>query len=792
MKVPVRWLADYVDIDVSEEGIERLAERLTLAGLEVEEVTKTGTLQGVIVGRVLAVRPHPNADRLQLCDVQVGENEESLEIVCGAPNVVADALVPVALDGAVLAGGFRIEKRKVRGVVSNGMICSKTELGLEDQSDGIWIFEPELGLELGQDLTALLEFDDAIFDFKVASNRPDCASVYGVAREVAAIYDLPLKPLDLSIEETDEPTGGRVAIEIENPSDTPRYAARAFDGVRIGPSPLRIQHRLLKAGMRPRGNVIDATNYVMLELGQPLHPFDAEDIGRTITIRRGRRGEIFRTLDDVDRELSEETLLITDERGAIALAGVMGGERGEIQPTTNRVLLEIASFHSNAVRKSSRAVGLRTEASQRFERGLDPEGVSLAADRTAHWIQKLTGCQVLRGLADAYPTPSEAREIRFRPHRVPDLLGISPSVDEIVGIFRRLDIEATPEGDDIYTKIPFHRPDLQREVDLIEEVGRIYGYDRFPSASPVMALRIGRKDRIERGKDRIRETLVSAGMYEILTDGFDKRDWRVAIGLPNDDLITVRNPMAATQNALRPSLLPGVLGVVESNLSVGVQGGMVFELGRVFSQQEGERDHLAGAFFGRTPRARHGKDSVDLPLARGVLDRLFDALLLEDVAVDSTSIPPYLHPGRSARFVRDGSILGLLGEIAPHLVDRFPTPAQVYLFEFALEPLLNAFETPIRYADVPKHPASRRDLSLTAPSGLPESQIRAAIASEPTLESILLYDLYEGKQVGEGRKSLTYEVAFRHPERTLTDADVHEAAARIEKRLGTLDVHLRS
>jgi phenylalanyl-tRNA synthetase beta chain len=790
MKVPMRWVADYVDLDVSHDSMERLARRLTLAGLEVEEAEETGPLARVVVGRVTAVRPHPNADKLVLCTVDT--QGRSVEVVCGASNVVENALVPLALVGASLPIGLAIEKRDVRGVVSDGMICSKEELRLEETSEGIWILDPALGLNPGDDLAEHLEFDDVIFDFKVASNRPDCASVYGVAREVAAVLDLPLKPLAIELDEADEPAADAVRIVIENPDDTPRYAARVMDGIKISPAPLRMQHRLLKAGMRPLSNVVDATNYVMLELGQPLHPFDADDIGAVITIRRAKDGEVFRTLDGVDRTLSPEALMITDENGGIALAGMMGGERGEIESTTDRLLLEIASFNSYSVRQSSRSVGLRTEASQRFERGLDPDGVGLAADRAAHWIQRLTGCRLLKGLADAYPKPSEPRSIRLRPPRVGGLLGIEVPAEEMVDILRRLDIEASAADGEIVARIPSFRPDLEREVDLIEEIGRIYGYDRFPSAAPRMQLRVGRKERIELGKDRIREALVGQGLYEVLTDGFDRTGWREALGRTEEELVRVRNPMAATQNALRVSLLPGILGVVETNLNVGVDGGMVFELGRVFTMSAGERESLAGAVFGRTRRPLAGKETVDLSLGKGILEGLFRALRLDGVTVEQGESGGFLHPGRSARFLLDGRRIGVLGELAPALADRLSVRTPVLLFEFDASDLLGRFQDVTEFAELPSLPASKRDLSLTAPLGLAEGAIREAIRAEPSLESILLYDLYEGEQVGQGRKSLTYEVTFRAPDRTLTDEDVSESMSRIESRLRNLDVHLRA
>ncbi|MEI6171633.1 MAG: phenylalanine--tRNA ligase subunit beta, partial [bacterium] len=686
----------------------------------------------------------------------------------------------------------RIERRKVRGKVSNGMICSRAELGLEDHSEGIWIFDPRLGLTVGTDMASVLEHDDFILDIKITSNRPDCASVVGVAREVAAILDRPLRPLDVSVREDAVRAAARVSVSIESAHDTPRYAARLMEDVRVGPSPLRIQHRLLKAGMRPVSNVVDATNLTMLEVGQPLHPFDADRIEGTIGVRRAKPGEVFRTLDGTDRTLDERALLITDQDRPIALAGIMGGAASEITEETKRVLVEIAVFHNDTIRQSSRALGLRSEASQRFERGLDPDSVPFAAARAAHWMQTLSGCRVLAGLADAYPAPAAPRTLELRPARAQELLGIDVDADQVVSLLRRLQIGARVKKGLVMVDVPSFRRDLEREADLVEEVGRIHGYDRLTSKAPRSPLRIGRKDATERGNDRVRELLVGLGMDEILTDGFDKRTWREALGMSADDLVTVRNPMAATQAALRGSLLPGVLAVVETNLSRGVDGGMVFEVGRVFSASHGERDALGGAFFGRTGLALSGKERVSLALARGLLDRLVDGLRLDGVTVAADRSRPYLHPGRSARFVRGGAILGFLGELHPELVERFAVPTNVYLFEFELLPLLVGLAAPVRYQPLPILPAAKRDLSMLTPADLDEARVRAVLSAEPEVESVLLYDVYTGEQVGAGRRSLTYEISLRALDRTLTDTEIAVVIERIAQRLGELDVHLRA
>ena len=790
MKVPCRWLAEYVDIDVTEDAVLSLAERLTLAGLEVEGITRIERPEGTVVGKVLAHRPHPDSDHLTLCQVDLGDREA--EIVCGADNVTAGAKVPVVLPGGVLPGGFKITRRKVRGVMSEGMICSKAELGLEDKSPGIWNFDPALDLPLGADLGELLEYDDYVLDIKVTSNRPDCAGIYGIAREVATVLGKDLRPLELEFTESDPPAGESFFVVIDDPRDTPRYTARLMSGVQIGEAPLVMQHRLIKAGMRPLSNVVDVTNYVMLELGYPLHPFDADLLGEEIRVRRATPGEVFRTLDGVDRTLTDEVLMIADENGGLAVAGIMGGERSEISQGTSRVLLEAAAFDPVRIRRSSRAIGLRTEASQRFERGVDPEGVPRATARAVHLIQKLTGCIVHRGLIDAYPSPRRPWTVRLRPERASALLGIEVEKDWIVETFARLGIEVEEEdGDALVARIPTFRTDLTREADLIEEIGRIYGYDRFPAVPPRAVLHMGRKDRLEAYKDRAREVLTGLGVNEVVTDGFAKSEWRAALDLPDDGLVRLRNPMAADQRMLRDRLIPGLLAVVRTNLNRGVVGGMIFETGRVFSR-EGERDSLAGAFFGRTGIPLRGKEEIDILAVKGILTDLLSGLGIDGARIVTDDPPRFFHPGRGGRIRIGKDEIGIFGELSPTIAADRLDGVRTILFELDLVKTFARKRGTPEFVPLPRYPASKRDLSLLVPEELPEEEVRAAIAAEKRVEGILLYDLYQGDQVTPGYKSLTYELTLRAPDRTLTDEEVGKAMARIERRLARLGVKLRA
>lgn len=789
MKVPSRWLAEYVDIDVTERSVQQLANQLTLAGIEVEGIIPTGALRGAVVGRVVSHRPHPNSDHLVLCVVDTGTGQA--QIICGALNVVDGATVPVIMVGGKLPDGLVIEERKIRGITSQGMICSRTELGLEEHSAGIWNFDPRLNLSLGVDLAELLEFEDYILDISVTSNRPDCLGIYGIAREVAAITGKELHPPLLTFDESSPPTGEQFSVEVEDAADTPRYTASLMSNVTVGSAPPLMQHRLSKAGMRPLANIIDVTNYVMLELGHPLHAFDADLVKDKIIVRHAKKGDSFCTLDKVERKLGPEILMISDPVGDLAIAGVMGGERSEIRKETTNVLLEAATFSPAIIRKTTRFLGLRSEASQRFERGVDPESVPIAAKRVAHLLQKMTGCCVHRGMVDVYPRKRALRTLTLRPSYITSLLGIEIKHAEMAEILTRLGMKVSKKGDNLLAQVPSFRPDLNREVDLIEEIGRIYGYNRLPSTPPETTLQIGKKPPMELYKDQIRAILTGLGLDEAVTDGFDKRQYREALALPVENLVEIKNPMTVGQRALRGSLLPGLLSVVETNLKRGIAGGMLFEVGRVFSKPRNEHESLAGLLFGRTALPLSGRRNIDLLAAKGVIQNLLASLNVGEPRFLTNDIPTFLHPGRAARITLAGEEMGLLGELAPTVCDDLSSSATLILFEIDIDKLQRLGRTKHLFTPPGRFPASKRDLSLLAPIKLPEEKIRQAITSEKLIDSVLLYDLYQGEQVSEHEKSLTYEISLRAGDHTLTDQEVDRSVHRIMKRLAKLDARLR-
>lgn len=775
MRVSLRWIAEYTDLpEISEE----LFERLTLAGLEVEEA-RTLSAQGVRVGQILEVESHPHTQNLKVCQVQVGR--EVYTTVCAAPNVARGLLVPYALPGAELPGGV-VEETIIRGVKSAGVILSREELGLEEKSSGIW--ELPQGTPLGADVAELLELPDTLVDLKITSNRPDLLGIYGLARECSALFRTNLREISLAFPEEEADAEDLVSLVVESGEDCPRYVARVIRGISHGPSPLLIASRVLKCGMRPISLVVDLTNYVMLELGHPLHAFDQEKLeGKQVIVRRAKAGECLRTLDGVDRALSPEILVIADAKKPVAVAGIMGGEGSEVNESTRDVLLEAAAFSPARVRRGSRALGLRTEASLRFERGLSPEGVDLASRRFCALLARFRGGRIARGKVDVYLKRQAQRTVFLRKARIPGFLGVDIPADQVAIGLSRQGMQLLDRGEDWEVVIPPFRLDLTREEDLLEEVARLSGYDRIPEAAPAVSPRVGRKDSEEEFADEVRKILVGLGLCEAYTFPL----------VPQDEAgVLLRNPMAQGQEGLRKSLLPGLLSAVEANLNAQVAGVALFEVGKVFFTEDGqpkEEYRLGIVLCGRPPLPLSGKGTYGPAELKGVVDALLSALRIAGAEVVGNS-EERLHPFRQARLRWRGEDLGILGEVNPAHLD-FPGERRVFYAELRL-PVLRAAARPMEYRPLPRFPASKRDLSLLVPEELAEAVVRGRILAEPLVESAFLYDRYQGPGVPEGCVSLTYEIAFRHGERTLSAEEVEAAVQRILAALAPLGVRLRS
>ena len=807
MKVPLSWLAEFIDLPTSDPAM--LAAVLGSLGHEVEGwETISPSFTGVVVGRVDTVTQHPDADRVRLTQVDDGTGE-LVEVVCGAWNFEAGAVVAFARVGARLnprGEPMEIGERAVRGVVSHGMICSASELGLGEDHTGILVLD-RLGVagpdDVGLDLEAVLPLSDVVLDITITPNRPDAMSVLGIARELGAYYELPVRHPDTTVEETGAEI--TVGVGVEDPVGCPRFVARQVSGITIAPSPLPMQLRLRAAGIRPISNVVDVSNYVMVEMGHPIHTFDLERIaeGRLI-IRRARAGEQLRTLDGVDRELLTEDIVVADPSGAVALAGVMGGESTEVSETTSQVLVEAANWDPASVLATAHRLGLRSEASARFERGVDPELSGAAAARAAALVASLGGGQVHKGAVDVYPAPAEKRRVELPLSEVERLLG--PGLDEttVSQLLTRLGFEVTAtQAGSLEVLVPTRRPDVTRPVDLIEEVARLYGYDRIPSR-----VRMGPDGTIapEQRADRaVREAMVGAGYSEAQSMSFfapeDLDLLRLPVDDPGRDAISVSNPLREEESLLRTTLLPGLLRAASGNLDRGRRDVALFEIGKVFHPTPSafdpllpeQPDHLAFVSVGErgNPGILGARREVDGYEATALV-RLLGEVRGLDLRVYPGEKPPF-HPGRSGMVLLDKEIIGWVGELHPGVSRDFGLSGRVAAGELDLAPLL-AVGGVWRLRAVSAFPPVKLDLAFdVGPEVLTADLLdRLGDAVGDVLEATEVFDVFVGPGMEEGRRSIAVRLTLRASDRTLRDEDVtpllREAVATVE---GNLDVRLR-
>jgi phenylalanyl-tRNA synthetase beta chain len=791
MKVVLSWLREMCPTDLS---AEELADRLTPQGVKVEAIVRPwDRLKGVVVARVLEVRDHPNSDKLCLARVDHGSGQR--EVVVGVRNMKAGDLAPLAGPGATVpALDQPLEARKIRGVVSEGMLCSPWELGLSTAHTGILILPKDA--PLGADFKQAFELDDAVLDIEVKSNRPDLLSVAGVAREAAAATGVPFGYPDSAIPEGDEKAADVASVEIRDLERCPRYLSRIIRTLRIDSSPVQVQARLTASGMRPISNVVDATNYVMLELGQPLHPFDLAYLeGPGIVVRRAGDGERLTTLDDVERVLSADDLLIADLGRAVAIAGVMGSAVAEVSEDTTDVLLESAYFERHGVARTSHRMGLETEASRRFERGTNPEGVPRAADRAARLMHDWAGGSVLAGVVEAGDAPPR-RRLTVRPERASLLLGLPVTRDEVHHALERLSMTASDGDGAVEVEIPPYRPDLEREEDLIEEVARIQGYDRIVSTLPGVRQTGGFQPSYA-FRRRARDALVRAGLREAVSLSFASEDDLKLMGHAVDEAVRVANPLAAEEEFLRTSLLPGLLRAVQYNRSRQVRGVALFEVGRTFArgQPVEERDRLAVAFSGQASEGYpEPPRSFDLLDAKGSLETLLELLAVEEWSLGD-ALPSPFHPARSAVVLIGQRRVGVIGEIHPAVAAQWDLPARTAVAELDAGVLAEYVSRRVAYAEIPRFPPIHRDLAFTVPEGTPVGAMRAAIVElgEGLVERVVLFDVFAGPPVPEGKKSVAFSLDLRASERTLTDEEAETAVRAIAAGLrGRFGAELRT
>ncbi|MDQ0161121.1 phenylalanine--tRNA ligase subunit beta [Aeribacillus alveayuensis] len=790
MFVSYKWLCEYVDL--SGISAEELAEKITKSGIEVEsvEVLNKG-MKDVVIGHVLKKEQHPNADKLNKCLVDIGE-EEPVQIICGAPNVDQGQKVAVAKVGAILPGNFKIKKAKLRGEESNGMICSLQELGIEGKlvpkefADGIFVFPNDV--EVGQDAIQQLNLDDQVLELGLTPNRSDCLSMIGVAHEVAAILNRNVKLPDPSFKTSDEKASDYISIKVEVIKDNPLYAARLIKNVKIAPSPLWMQSRLMAAGIRPHNNVVDITNYVLLEYGQPLHAFDYDRIGsKQILVRRANDGEQIVTLDDQKRELTNGHLVITNGTEPIALAGVMGGANSEVVNDTTTILLEAAYFNGQTIRKASKDHGLRSEASVRFEKGVDPNRVKMALERAAELISQLAGGEVLEGIVEVNHLEAQPKSINITVERINEVLGTSIEANEMVDIFNRLQFEVVEKEGTLTVTVPTRRGDIAIEEDLIEEVARLYGYDNLPTTLPVAPQTPGKLTIYQEKRRKVRQFLEGAGLYQAITYSLTSEEKAYRFALEKSELTRLALPMSEDRSVLRLSLIPHLLETAKHNRARQMEDVAVYEIGSVFiandeNEKPSEKERLAGVLTGiwQEHLWQGEKKQVDFFVVKGILDGLFDLLGLSGQIVYKQAKRDDMHPGRTAEIYLQEELIGFVGQLHPFVQKEYDL-SETYVFELALAILLNKETAPVVYEPIPRFPSISRDIALVVDRNVSAGELEKAIvkAGGKLLKDVKVFDVYEGEHLEAGKKSVAFSLRYFDPERTLTDEDVMRAHEKV-------------
>lgn len=795
MKASLKWLKDYSDIKLAPK---ELARRLTMAGVEVKDIQTTGsTWNNVVVGEVTALNPHPNADRLRLATVNLGPQQ--VTVVCGAPNISLGQKVPFAFVGAQLIDGHTgkpilLKPAKIRGVLSEGMVCSEKELGISDSHEGIMVLPPEA--PIGMPLRDYL--GDVIFDLDITPNRPDCLSIIGIAREIASLTEQALHLPEIHYEETETPIDSFVSVDIIEPSLCLRYCASLIIGIKIAPSPNWLQYRLSSYGMRPINNVVDVTNYVMLEYGQPLHAFDYHELeGKQIIVRRARNSETITTLDGIERVLSPDTLVIADKEKAVAIAGIMGGLDTEVADKTTSILLESANFNKAIIRQGCHCLNLQSEASIRFDKGLNPDLPLLPLKRATQLLLELAGGKAAKSIIDVYPGKSQPKGILLSAEEVKRLSGLEVPLAKILKVLKSLGFECqhANAASQILVVAPYWRSDISCSADLVEEVVRIIGYDQVPvtrlsSPLPQQESRLSLRVQRSNLKQRLGNILTGCGFQEILTysltslERLQKISPRLKLKVTS---LKVANPMTKEQEYLRTTLRPGLLTTLVHNQRVEEGSIRLFEIGKIFLPQGNElpqeKEMLCAALSG--PEAElswHGnKEQLNFFDAKGVVENLLNQLGLE--ATFGASDDESLLPGRAANIIIGADKVGIVGNLHPKVAQAFELPDAVYLIEMDIEKLLSKTIKVKQYQPIPRFPSITRDIALVIDKQVSYQQVEDVIRSFPLVKKVTLFDFYRGEQIPEGKKSFAIRIVYQSPEHTLTDEEVNRPHQRIVDRL---------
>ena len=814
MKASLQWMNEYVPLDLNRPAQE-LADELTQAGIPVEEVLSMDPgLKKIYTGKIVEITKHPDADKLQVCQVQcVSEDGEEItkQIVTAATNVAVGQIVPVAYHKSRLADGTEIKKGKLRGVVSEGMFCSVAEFGISsdlvrpEEAQGIYIF-PE-GTPIGLDIKEALMLDDTVYEFELTANRADCFSMVGLSREFGIMTNQKALFPVIMVNENGESIEGKASVAIEAHDLCTRFTSRLVTNVTIEPSPLWMQNRLRNSGIRPINNVVDVTNYVMLELGQPMHAYDYDCVAdHTLIARRAKAGETLTTLDGNERELNESMLIIADTKGPIGVAGVMGGLTSEVTDKTTNVLFEAAVFNGPSIRRTSKALGMRSEASGRFERGVNHKYTAYAIDRAAQLLQQICpSCKVSVGVIDVYPEPVEQRTVTFTAEQINDYLGTSIEKDRMVDILTKLEFGITESGDTIEALVPTWRDDVTGMPDIAEEVARIVSYDNIAPTIPVAILSSGGMTPKKALTKEVTHYLAHAGLSQIITFSFMHKDGLTNMMLPEGDnrytAIPILNPISEEFPYMRTTLVPAVIEAAKRNIAQQNKDLWLFETANVYepkalplTEVPHERPMACGIMMGKVTEAawNQAQRDTDFYDVKGVVDGLLAKLGLTQYDIQPSS-ESYYHPGVSAHYTVNGVTIANYGELHPQVVKNFDLSGKVYMFEIDLEAVLSIIVPPFRYQSFSKFPGTSRDLAIVAPVSVTSGDIVALIKEHggEYLESVSIFDVYEGEHIEAGYRSLAYNLQFRSMEGTLNDEDIDGAIQAIIDALATKNCKLR-
>ena len=792
MDLSIRWLKDYVDIgDIS---MRDFSEAMSMSGSKVEGwTTEFEDVKNVVVGQILSVEPHPDSDHLVICQLDVGQ-QEPVQIVTGASNVHVGDMVPAALHKSQLPNGVKITKGKLRGVMSNGMMCSIAELNLTKgdfpyaAEDGIFLLQEDC--QVGQDIASAIGCNDTCVEFEITPNRPDCLSVLGLAREAAVTFGKELKMHTPQVKGCGGDIHDYLSVEVRNPQLCPRYTAKVVKNVKIGPSPRWMRERLRASGVRPIDNIVDITNYVMLEYGQPMHAFDIEYVkDHKIIVRNAVSGETIQTLDGVDRTLSEDMLVIADSEKASAVAGVMGGEHSGINENTHTVVFESACFKGSSVRITAKKLGMRTESSGRFEKGLDAQNCLPAVMRACELVELLGAGEVVDGVIDVDNTNYQPTRIHLDADWTNRFLGTDIPKEQMVKILT--DLQFQMEGDEII--VPSFRSDVEHKADIAEEIARFYGYNNIPTTiakgSPE-----GGYNEYQKFERVVNQNMLAQGMYEIMTYSFVSPKQYDKIRLPKDDpkrqSVVIRNPLGEDTSIMRTNAIPSMMDILSKNYNNRNGAVSLYEIGNEYIPVEGELlpDEVPNLVLGM-----YGDDK-DFFTLKGVVENLLDTLAIREYDVDAKSDDPTFHPGRCAVLSKDGEEFGIIGEVHPLVCANYGINTRVYVGKLKLRKLFAMMDTQHSYVPMPKFPASTRDLALLCDDALPVMTMEKAIkaAAGKILEKIELFDVYKGSQIAQGKKSVAFNISMRASDRTLTDEEVNGAMSKILKALEELGAQIRS